>query len=272
MSLSIGAGFSVGAGFTYNPSITAVAGNTTTVSVNQNTAITSFNPFSSVQFGTTPYTYFVSSGTLPTGISLNTSTGLVSGTPTISQSAANVTFSVQDASNQVATTTSTVSFAVVAPSFTMQYLVVAGGGAGGAGYPAFGSPWGGAGGGAGGLVACNATITSGTSFTVTVGSGGNFGGAGNPSSLVGTGVSVTATGGGNGHNSNGGAGTPGGSGGGGTWGASGTGQGGAGTPGQGYPGGPVANQGGSGGGGAGGIILSASITTLKISTTTTTNQ
>lgn len=112
MGLTIGAGFSVGSGFTYTPSITAVAGATTTVSGTTNVAITSFNAFSSVRFGTTPYTYYVSSGTLPTGITINSSTGLVSGTPTASYPSANVVFSVKDAANEIATTTATVNFTV----------------------------------------------------------------------------------------------------------------------------------------------------------------
>ena len=113
--------------------ISATAGNTTAVSVTENSAIASFNPFSLVSNGTTPYTYYVSAGTLPTGITIDSSTGLVSGTPTVVQSAANVSFSVKDVNNVVATTTSTVSFEVNSSTVNVEYLVVAGGGAGGAG-------------------------------------------------------------------------------------------------------------------------------------------
>ena len=115
MGITIGAGWTLGGGFSYTPSITAVAGATASVSVEQDSAITSFNPFSSVQYGATPYTYFVSAGTLPTGISIDSSTGLVSGTPTVVQGAANVTFSVRDVNNQAATTTSIVGFTVTPP-------------------------------------------------------------------------------------------------------------------------------------------------------------
>jgi hypothetical protein len=50
--------------------------------------------------GTSPYTFAVSSGSLPAGCSLNTSTGVISGTPT---TAATYTFSIQttDASAMV---------------------------------------------------------------------------------------------------------------------------------------------------------------------------
>jgi len=98
--------------FTINVVTTATAGATTTVSGTQNVAITSFNPFSSVTGGFVPYTYFVSSGTLPTGININSSTGVVSGTPTASYPTTSVTFSVRDVNNVTAATTSTVSFTV----------------------------------------------------------------------------------------------------------------------------------------------------------------
>ena len=85
--------------------ITAVAGGTTTVTGQQNVAITSFSPFSSVSNGITPYYYYVSSGTLPAGITINSTTGVVSGTPSAIYSTASVTFSVVDAYSTLATTT-----------------------------------------------------------------------------------------------------------------------------------------------------------------------
>jgi len=186
MGLSIGAGFSVGSGFSYSPSITAVAGATTTVSVQVNSAITSFNPFSSVTFGTTPYTYYVSSGTLPTGITINSSTGLVSGTPTASYSSANVVFSVKDAGNEVAATTSTVGFTVTAVTYSATYLIVAGGGGGGSGY---GTASGG--GGGGGVVTGTMTLTGGVVYTITRGSGGAGGTW--PGTAPSTGIGVPGT-------------------------------------------------------------------------------
>jgi len=85
--------------------------NTTAQSLTVGTAMTSFSPLTP-SGGTSPYTYSVSSGTLPTGLSLNASTGAVTGTPTATYTKANVVFSVQDANNVVASTTSTVSFTV----------------------------------------------------------------------------------------------------------------------------------------------------------------
>ena len=275
-STNLVASTTVTVGFTVNTAFTASAGATSSVSVTQNTAITSFNPFSSVSGGYTPYVYSVSSGTLPTGVTINSSTGLVSGTPTVIQSLSNVTFIVKDANNLTASTTVTVGFTVNAPSYTINYLVVGGGGAGGGnggGYASNG------GGGAGRMVPGSTTVSSGSSYTITVGAGGTAlvcqpgpqGASGNPSFITGGALSVTAIGGGGGGTNktvpslSNTPGAPGGSGGGGsgtgpaqtpTQSSSGTGSGcGLGNPG-GYGGAysPVTygTAGGGGGGGAGG--------------------
>ena len=63
--------------------------------------------------GTSPYTWSLTSGTLPIGLSLNASTGAIIGTPTVTASAQSVTFKVTDSSSpalvQSATLTLTVS-------------------------------------------------------------------------------------------------------------------------------------------------------------------
>jgi hypothetical protein len=240
--------------FTVNAALTATAGATASVSAQQNVAITSFNPFSSVTGGFTPYTYFVSAGTLPTGITIDSSTGLVSGTPTATYSTANVTFSVRDVNNVTAATTRIVSFAVAGASYSINYLIVAGGGAGGS---AFNLGFAGGGGGAGGLLAGSACFASGGAITINVGAGA-VGGA--PAPVQGANSTIqsptvpliTAIGGGLGVGQNQfcPAGYPGGSGGGSYW----TNTAGSGTPGQGFPGGPGSplSPRASGGGGAGG--------------------
>ena len=246
--------------FTVNSAITATAGATTTVSQQQNTAITSFNPFASVSGGYTPYTYYTSSGTLPPGITQNTSTGLVSGTPTTAQAASNVVFAVKDSQNSVAATSVTVSFTVTASSYTINYLIVGGGGHGGGG-----SACGGGGGGGGGVIASSVCVLKSNPITITVGTGaGPSSGpapafyAGSPSSIAAPTIPAlgtqTAIGGGSGGSHSltpTGAGYTGASGGGGAHGTV-AGPGGTGTPGQGFPGGSGTTVSGGGGGGAGG--------------------
>jgi len=133
---------------------------------------------------------------------------------------------------------------------SVTYLVVAGGGGGGDGVPTRTT---GAGGGAGGMLTGTLSVTPSTSYTVTVGSGGNPG----TSPTNGTNsvfASITTVGGGFGAHGgqNGATGGTGGSGGGtsGPW-AGGTTAGGLGTAGQGNNGGVASQFSMSGGGGAG---------------------
>jgi hypothetical protein len=138
------------------------------------------------------------------------------------------------------------------------FLIVAGGGGGGGHAP---TDKGGAGGGAGGLLVSTNALTSGVTYTVTVGAGGvggspgNLGANGSNSSFSAYGT--VAIGGGGGAQGAGGGpfnGLSGGSGGGAVASGSAGGSPGAGTSGQGYAGGAAnfANN-TSGGGGAGGI-------------------
>ncbi|HET8687311.1 MAG TPA: hypothetical protein VFM18_11705 [Methanosarcina sp.] len=140
-------------------------------------------------------------------------------------------------------------------NYNAWYVIVGGGGAGGTRV--------GAGGGAGGYIEGNVTISSGTTYTITIGSGGSavttqpgqVGTIGGNSSAFG----FTAIGGGGGGayiGTNGTAGTGGGSGGGGSYsGAGGTAAAGSGTVGQGKDGGAgnATNPSGGGGGGAGAV-------------------
>ena len=152
-------------------------------------------------------------------------------------------------------------------SVRINYLVVAGGGGGG-------STWSpnvtsGAGGGAGGLLTnfggTPLTLTNGTTYTITVGTGGAGSGTsatkgadGTDSSISGTGITtITSTGGGGGGSSDGANGGNGGSGGGGSNGRSaGSGNTPSTTPSQGNnggAGGPGPQYGAGGGGGAGAV-------------------
>jgi hypothetical protein len=98
-------------------------------------------------------------------------------------------------------TTVTINDTSINPNFTVDYLVVGGGGSGGG----WGSGWSSGGGGAGGLLQGSFTATAGHSYSIGVGSGAaggagfNTGGnQGGGSSLSGPALSITAYGGGGG--------------------------------------------------------------------------
>jgi len=132
-------------------------------------------------------------------------------------------------------------------NYTASYLIVAGAGGGGGDLAG--------GGGAGGLLSGTATLTSGTTYTITVGAGGAGATGANQGTSGSTSVfsTVTAIGGGGGGKANGGAGSTGasgGSGGGNGWNNTAT-SGGSGTSGQGFAGGTTGstNPGSAAGGG-----------------------
>jgi Putative Ig domain len=231
--------------------------------------------------GYAPYTWSVT-GTLPQGLVLESSTGILSGTPSAGTSST-VTITATDAGGYQASAAYEIVVDGRTPSF--EYLV-AGGGAGGGGGGTRSSPTvymcGGGGGGAGGLLTGTYSFsgidTATLVFTATVGAGGtagagyNGGGYGVASSLVKSGgitVAQAAGGGrggapsGPGEWNNGGDGA---SGGGGT--SSSTSRGYGGVASQGYRGNYVGPRGnntgysfsGGGGGGAGGIGVDNSST------------
>ncbi len=76
---------------------------------------TTGSPYSaavSASGGTAPYTYSVTSGSLPTGMSLNAATGAISGTPTTNQTA-NFTLTVTDANGASGTQAYSINIAAV---------------------------------------------------------------------------------------------------------------------------------------------------------------
>jgi hypothetical protein len=149
---------------------------------------------------------------------------------------------------------------VPSSNLTVNYLVVAGGASGGA---ANKHNYGGGGGGAGGLLSGSTSVTSGTSYPITVGAGGAAIAPSNGSGAVGNNgsnsvfSSFTAIGGGGGSFASVAA-KVGGSGGGGQGGSA---SGADGTAGQGNDGGDADNYLGAGGGGAGGAGATRSGTT-----------
>ena len=231
--------------------------------------------------GTAP-TLSIISGSLPSGLSLNTTTGAITGTPS-SAPAEGSTFTVRatDANSltadrtfsipflRSATFTTTSSWTAPTGLTSINALVVAGGGGGGVGTS--GTWYSGGGAGGGGANAGTYTVSPGTSYTITIGNGGGTAGSGSASSISGVVTSNGGSGGGNGTGSRSGfGGATGGNsgngangvenssaGGGGTgflWSANGTYYGGGGGGGAGFSGwaSAVAGPGGAGGGGRGG--------------------
>jgi hypothetical protein len=127
--------------------------------------------------GSSTITYEIVSGALPTGLSLNTSTGAITGTPTGSTGSYTITISATDSGSNAVNRTFTQTLNPNA--LVVEYVVVAGGGGAGGGH-------GGGGGGGGmrstvtgtggsGSLETELSLATNTSYTVTVGAGGTFG-------------------------------------------------------------------------------------------------
>jgi hypothetical protein len=231
-----------------------------------------------VATGDAPVTYSVLSGTLPSGLTLTANTGVISGTtPNVSSTTTyNFTIRSTDAQRQDTDRAFSITVTLANPPPTVQYLVVAGGGAGGSNAKIWDIQGGGGAGGfrtsvpgatSGGNSSAEVlySIQTGTPITVTVGAGGVNGTNGGNSQF---GTIISLGGGAGAIPANGTAWSPGspandgGSGGGGGGGATSTylpTTAGAGTAGQGFAGGTKLNGaggpgwGGSGGGGAGAV-------------------
>ena len=142
-------------------------------------------------------TYAVTSGSLPTGLTLSSS-GEISGTPTgyTANETINFTITATDDEGEIAVRDFSVR---VALEYEINYLVVAGGGGGGGQT--------GGGGGAGGFLEGSYALSLDNLLTITVGSGGakcpagtvnpsNVGTNGNDSSIISSILNVTSIGGG----------------------------------------------------------------------------
>ena len=98
----------------------------TTTSLPSGTAGNSYSATLAATGGITPYSWSITSGTLPAGLTLNASTGAISGTPTAAASNTALTFQVSDSEKSAQSKTSTLSLTIAAaPS--------SGGGGGGGG-------------------------------------------------------------------------------------------------------------------------------------------
>jgi hypothetical protein len=138
-------------------------------------------------------TYSVASGTLPTGLSLNSSTGAITGTaPNVASDTTN-TFTLRATANGVSVDR---EFSITTSlSFTARVLVVGGGSSGTSGHSV---------GGAGGeVIDTNITLRLGSSTIVNIGDGGGGGGFGSNSTrnngqssyITANGITITARGG-----------------------------------------------------------------------------
>jgi Putative Ig domain len=90
----------------------------TTTSLPSGTQGTSYSKSLAATGGTAPYNWSITSGSLPAGLSLATSTGLVSGTPTANGSFP-ITVAAKDASNPAQTTSATISFVIAPPPISI---------------------------------------------------------------------------------------------------------------------------------------------------------
>jgi hypothetical protein len=102
--------FEVGAQSSGSPSITT----STIANGIQNTA---YKATLSATGGTPPYTWAITSGSLPTGLTLGSSTGVISGTPTVTGTS-NFTVQVTDANFQTGTKTLTITINPAPPPIT----------------------------------------------------------------------------------------------------------------------------------------------------------
>ena len=147
--------------------------------------------------------YTLVSGTLPTGLSLNTSTGAITGTPSAGNGSSTLTFRATDSNGGTQDKNLTIgtltyfdftansSWTAPAGISSVTALVVAGGGGGGSG-----SYGGHGGGGAGGVqYTTSLAVTPTTVYPITVGGGGGVNTSGSPSSI---GSVLVSTGGGRG--------------------------------------------------------------------------
>ncbi len=110
---------------TINAAITPA---TQTITGVAGTAITASTPFSTAGF-TGLITYAVTAGTLPTGLSISSSTGVISGTPTGASAQANYTITATDSLSRTATAIVTITISAAAITPATQTLVATAGNA-----------------------------------------------------------------------------------------------------------------------------------------------
>jgi hypothetical protein len=88
--------------------------------------------------GDLPYTWSITSGSLPSGMSLNSSTGCITGTPSASQAATNITYKVTDSNSPTSSTTVTLPMTVAATALSLGANTCTGSALNGTQYQSFG--------------------------------------------------------------------------------------------------------------------------------------
>lgn len=100
----------------------------TSTSLAPGTVGTAYNQTLSATGGVTPYTWAVTTGSLPAGLSLNSTTGAITGTPTGPQTGAiSFTVTVTDSENPVKTASAALSITISAPPLSITTLTLPGG-------------------------------------------------------------------------------------------------------------------------------------------------
>ncbi|WP_433966273.1 Ig domain-containing protein [Tunturiibacter gelidiferens] len=90
----------------------------TTTSVPSGTQGTTYSTALLATGGTTPYSWSITSGSLPAGLSLSAGTGVISGTPT-ANGTSNITATVTDASNPAQSKSVAVSLVIAPPALLL---------------------------------------------------------------------------------------------------------------------------------------------------------
>ena len=102
----------------------------TTASLHDGTVGQAYSAMLGATGGTTPYSWSITSGTLPGGLALNASTGTISGTPTAASGQVDSTFQVTDSSSPKQTNDAvlsiTVSSQALTPTTVYSYVVAQG--------------------------------------------------------------------------------------------------------------------------------------------------
>ncbi|NBF09677.1 putative Ig domain-containing protein [Pseudomonas sp. Fl4BN1] len=98
----------------------------TPASLGAGTAGSAYSATLSVSGGTAPYSYSISSGSLPAGLSLNTTSGLISGTPTTSGTS-NLTITATDTNGATGTKAYSITIAAVAITVPASSQILAAG-------------------------------------------------------------------------------------------------------------------------------------------------